>query len=67
MRHGRTRSKKRMPTVQMIMEYFFVQGEKERGGGLSSSFFGTSVVENDLECWKLGSDTGSTSFVSSIS
>lgn len=31
--HGRTRSKKRRPRVQTRIEYFLLQGSKERGGG----------------------------------
>lgn len=46
--HGRTRSKNRMARVQIIIEYFFVHGEKERGGGWSRNFLVLSEYEEDL-------------------
>ena len=42
------RSKSRRPRVQMIIADFFVQGEKESGGGCRLRFFTSSSFEETL-------------------
>jgi len=46
--HGRTRSKSNRPRMQIIIEYFFVQGEKDRSGGWKERFLASSESKENL-------------------
>lgn len=63
--HGRTRSKRRRPRAQIIIENFFFQGEKERDGGWRERLLASFESREDLVLsgFKMCGGSGSLSFV----